>query len=562
MKKIVVAPDSFKGSLTSAEVADAVERGIKDVFPQCNVVKAGVADGGEGTVEAIVKAVGGDMYAASVTDPLGRPIKAAYGIVRSGGVKTAVMEMSAASGLPLLLPDELNPWITSTYGTGEMISDALNRGCRKFLIGIGGSATNDAGTGMLSALGVRFLDSRRTANAAEQSNVEVNTAKWARLPNLNASAGQNWNWGRTQTAIKDESTGDYSTVYVNTGSHGTNMSVSTSIPLFTGLEIPNQYALAKLNLKAALADLEKAKEDISINIASAYLQVLFNEELHRVSLGQVELSKEQCNRIERLAEVGQASPAEVAEAKARVAQDEMNAVQTGNNYQLALLDLSQLIELETPEGFLLENPAATIELIPLASPDEIYQLALGCKASIQAAQYRLEGSKHSIRIAQSGYYPQLTLSGSLGTNYYSTINRTFSQQMSDNFNKYIGFNLSVPIFNRLATRNRVRTARLQRENYSLQLDNAKKDLYKEIQQAWYNAAASESKYTSSSAAASASEASFKLMSEKYENGKANAVEYNEAKQNLMKAQSDELQAKYEYLFRTKILDFYKGEPIE
>ena len=159
MKKIVVAPDSFKGSLTSAEVADAVERGIKDVFPQCNVVKAGVADGGEGTVEAIVKAVGGAMYAASVTDPLGRPVKATYGIVRSGGVKTAVMEMSAASGLPLLLPDELNPWITSTYGTGEMISDALNRGCRKFLVGIGGSATNDAGTGMLSALGVRFLDS-------------------------------------------------------------------------------------------------------------------------------------------------------------------------------------------------------------------------------------------------------------------------------------------------------------------------------------------------------------------------------------------------------------------
>ena len=249
---------------------------------------------------------------------------------------------------------------------------------------------------------------RQTANAAEQSAVEVNTAKWARLPNLNASAGQSWNWGRTQTAIKDENTGDYSTVYVNTASHGTNMSVSTSIPLFTGLEIPNQYALAKLNLKAALADLEKAKEDISINIASAYLQVLFNEELHRVSLGQVELSKEQCNRIERLAEVGKASPAEVAEAKARVAQDEMNAVQTDNNYRLALLDLSQLIELETPEGFLLEDPTANIELIPLTPPDEIFQTALVSKASIQAAQYRLEGSKHSIRIAQSAYYPQLS----------------------------------------------------------------------------------------------------------------------------------------------------------
>lgn len=403
---------------------------------------------------------------------------------------------------------------------------------------------------------------RQTANTAEQSAVNVNTAKWARLPNLNASGSQSWNWGRTQTAIKDENTGDYSTVYVNAASHGTNMSVSTNVPLFTGLEIPHQYALAKLNLKAAIADLEKAKEDISIDIASSYLQVLFNEELHRIALSQVELSNEQYTRIARLAEVGKASPAEVAEAKARLAQDEMNAVQANNNYQLALLDLSQLIELETPEGFVLENPAVKIDLTPLTPPDEIFQTAMVSKASIQAAQYRLEGSKHSIRIAQSGFYPQLSLNGSLGTNYYSTINRTFSQQMNDNFSKYVGLNLSVPIFNRFSTRNQVRTARLKRENYSLQLDNAKKSLYKEIQQAWYNAIAAESKYTSSSTATIASEASFSLMSEKYINGKANAVEYNEAKQNLMKAQSDELQAKYEYLFRTKILDFYKGEPIE
>ena len=134
--------------------------------------------------------------------------------------------------------------------------------------------------------------------------------------------------------------------------------------------------------------------------------------------------------------------------------------------------------------------------------------------------------------------------------------------MGDNFSKYLGVSLSVPLFNRLSTRNRVRTARLQQENYALQLDNAKKTIYKEIQQAWYNATAAESKYTSSHAAALASEESFRLTTQKFENGKANAVEYNEAKQNLMKAQSDELQAKYEYLFRTKILDFYKGIPIE
>ena len=401
---------------------------------------------------------------------------------------------------------------------------------------------------------------RQSTNAAEQSAIEVNTAKWARLPSLNGSASQSWNWGRTQTAVPGEE-GDYSTVYVNTSSHGTNMSLSTSIPIFTGLQIPNQYSLAKLNLKAAIADLEKAKEDISINIASAYLQVLFNDELHQVALGQAELSKQQYARISRMREVGKASPAEVAEAKARVAQDETNVVQTENNYKLALLDLSQLIELETPEGFLVESPAAQLELQPLTPPDEIFQSAMTSKPSIQAAQYRLEGSKHNIRIAQSGFYPQISLNGSLGTNYYSTINRTFKQQMGDNFSKYLGFSLSVPLFNRLSTRNRVRAARLQRDNYALQLDNAKKTLYKEIQQAWYNAVASESKYKSSRTATEASNAAFLLTSEKYNNGKATAVEYNEAKQNLMQAQSDELQAKYDYLFRTKILDFYKGIPL-
>ena len=406
------------------------------------------------------------------------------------------------------------------------------------------------------------IDIRQAANTAEQSAIEVNTAKWARLPNLNGSANQSWNWGRTQTAVPDETTGDYSTVYVNTASNGTNMQLSTSIPLFTGLELPHQYSLAKLNLKAATADLQKAKDDISINIASAYLQVLFNQELHDVALGQVELSLQQCQRIESLAGVGKASSAEVADARARVAQDRMTAVQTENDYRLSLLTLSQLIELDSPEGFMLESPSTAITPSPVTPPDDIYQTALTSKASIQAAQYRLEGSKHSVRIAQSGFYPQLNLNGSLGTSYYSTINRTFRQQMGDNFSKYLGLSLSVPLFNRLATRNRVRTARLQQENYALQLENAKKTLYKEIQQAWYNATAAESKYASSHAATLASEESFRLMTQKYENGKANAVEFNEAKQNLMKAQSDELQAKYEYLFRTKILDFYKGVPIE
>lgn len=152
--KIVVASDSFKGSLSSTEVATAAARGIKSVYPDCEAVAVSVADGGEGTVDAVVEALGGKIVTATVNDPLGRPILACYGVVG----KMAVIEIAAASGLTLLTDEERNPWLTSTYGTGEMIMDAVKRGCRNFLVGLGGSATNDAGMGMLQALGFRFYD--------------------------------------------------------------------------------------------------------------------------------------------------------------------------------------------------------------------------------------------------------------------------------------------------------------------------------------------------------------------------------------------------------------------
>lgn len=155
-RKIVVASDSFKGSLTSLQVADSAERGVHEVFPDCEVVKVNVADGGEGTMEALRQTLGGKVVHIDVSDPLGRPVSAPYVILDDG--VTAVLEMSAASGLTLLKPDERNPMRTSTYGTGQLIADALSKGCRKFLVGIGGSATNDAGMGMMRALGCRFLD--------------------------------------------------------------------------------------------------------------------------------------------------------------------------------------------------------------------------------------------------------------------------------------------------------------------------------------------------------------------------------------------------------------------
>ncbi|WP_294628379.1 TolC family protein [uncultured Bacteroides sp.] len=398
---------------------------------------------------------------------------------------------------------------------------------------------------------------RQSANNAEMNKVNVHTAKWARLPNLNGNASQNWSWGRTASPVDNS--------YSNINSANTSFSLGTNVPVFTGLQLSNQYSLAKLDLQAAMEDLNKAKEDIAVNVTSAYLQVLFNLELSKVAYNQVNLSKDQLRRIQGLFEVGKASPSEVAEAQARIAQDEMTAVQADNRYKLSLLDLSQLLELPTPEGFILETPQEELKFAPLTPPDDIYTQALAYKPGIKSAEYRLQGSVHNIRIAQSNYYPQLSFSAGLGSNYY-TVNgksaESLSNQMKNNLNKYVGFNLSVPLFNRFSTRNRVRTARLQQNNLTLQLDNAKKTLYKEIQQSWYNALAAESKYNSSEVAVKANEESFRLMNEKFNNGKATFVEYNEAKMNLTKALSDRLQAKYDYLFCTKILDFYKGEMIK
>ena len=156
LQKIIIALDSFKGSLTSLQAAKACEQGIRHIFPSCNIITLPLADGGEGTLEALVYATKGRYVTSIVHDPLMRPVKAAYGI--SGDGKTTFIELAQASGLVLLKPEEQNPMKTTTYGTGELIRTAIENGSRNFLMGIGGSATNDAGTGLLQALGFRFFD--------------------------------------------------------------------------------------------------------------------------------------------------------------------------------------------------------------------------------------------------------------------------------------------------------------------------------------------------------------------------------------------------------------------
>ena len=399
------------------------------------------------------------------------------------------------------------------------------------------------------------LSIKQKEAARDQSKVELNTSQWSRLPNLNGNVGQSFNFGR---ALQSDNT------YGNRNTQNTNFSLGTNIPLFTGMQIPNSIALSKLNLKAATEDLNKAKEDISIQVASYFLQVLFNEELVKVARNQVKLSQEQLDKKVVFFKNGKASEAEVLEAKSRVAQDELSMVQAENNHQLALLDLSQLLELPSPEGFQISVPDIDKFSVHLTLPEEVYAQAMMNKPAIKAAQYRMQGAEKSIKIAQSAYYPQLSFGAGIGTNYYRLSgiqNADFGTQWEQNMNKYLQFSLSIPLFNRFQTRNRVKSARIQHQALSWQLEESKKALYKEIQQAYYNALASESKYKSSLSASESAEASFKLMSEKYANGKASATEYNEMRTAWMRTLSDGIQAKYEFIYRCKILDFYKGIPL-
>ena len=399
---------------------------------------------------------------------------------------------------------------------------------------------------------------KQQENRCRTQEVQLSTARNSRLPNLSASASESFSFGRGLTLDN---------TYTNRSTSSTSFSLGTNVPLFTGFQIPNQIKLNQLNLEAATQDLEKAKNDIQMQVAQAYVQILYDMEIADVARRQIDIDSAQVVRLDAFVKNGKASQAELSQQQATLAQARLTATQADNNLQLALLTLSQLLELSTPEGFSIVRPD---HLSPLSShlspltPEAIYAEALSMKPEVQAEQLRLSATERSINIAKAGLYPTLNFSAGLQTNYYKTNGMAadaFATQLKNNFAQYIGFSLNVPIFNRFQTRNNIRTARINRETQQLQLDNVKKTLYKEIQQVYYNAVAAQSKYRSSEAAAQSGHDAFTLAQAKYENGKATITEFNEAKNRYLKTESDLVQARYEFLYQTALIDFYRGKTL-
>ena len=384
----------------------------------------------------------------------------------------------------------------------------------------------------------------------ERTAVEKNTAEWSWVPDASGSVSQNWNFGR---GLGGDNTYEYG------NSANTGFTLSSSMPLFDGLATPRRIQLARLNLEAATQDLEKARDDIRVSVAKAYVQVLYNYEIEGVARRQLRIDSLQVARLQGMFDNGMASAADLAQQKASQASSRLTWVQAENNVRSALLDLAQLLDLHVWEGFHIDRPQVELEQVLLSSPDDIFADAVQIRPAIRAEELRLEGTYRSIQIAHAQHLPSLTLSAGLGANYYSTNTVTsFFDQLSNNFSQYVGLRLNVPLFTRFSARNQLRTARLNRVNQEIQLQRVKNNLYKEIVQAWNGAVAAQAKWESAREAQVAAEAAFELQEAKYENGKATFTEFNEARNRLVKAYSDAAQATYEYLFQTHLVEFYRG----
>lgn len=407
------------------------------------------------------------------------------------------------------------------------------------------------------------IDLKQKEQDQESRRVELHTSKFSWLPDLNANVGQNFDFGRSPSK---------SGVIVDQNSANTSASVSLSMPIFDGLRIPNDIAARKLDLKAAVETLNKAKEDLSINVASYYLQVLYNKEVQKIAELQVALSNEQVVKTEALVKNGKVPLSQLYDMKAQLAKDEVSLTEARNNVKLALLDLTQSLELERDgENFDIVVPEiedAVEQRDTQAEPDRLTPVILQLVAERKIRIFAITGIM-VIAVAVAGAEIQFRI---------ITCPSHFQHFLLAFQEKFLLLDLRLEsdsmiidivrrkdaahiLFNRFQVRNSVRSARINIRNRELMMENTKKVLYKEIQQAYYNATAAQEKYTASDKSVLASKEAFSYAEDRYAAGKSTVFEYSEAKTKYAQSLSEQAQAKYDFIFRTKILDFYNGTPI-
>ncbi len=392
-------------------------------------------------------------------------------------------------------------------------------------------------------------------NALEQSKLNL-------LPTLNGSASHNYAFGRAL----DETTYEFTE---NETVQSNNFYAGSNVTLFRGLVNYNTIQKSKYQVLASEQDLEQFRDDISLNISLAYLQILLNQELVTATEAQVDLTRQQIERTRKLVDAGSVAGGNLLDIEAQAAREELQLVNLQNQLTLSLLNLAQMLELESMDGFNIAVPVITVrdEAVD-GNPGAIFSIAEQTRPEILSAEYQLRSAEYDLAIARGNRSPRLSLGASMSTGYsdkrlkpVTFESYPFGEQLNDNLNYSLGFSLNIPIFNGWQVNAGIKNSKLGIENSKYALENTRKQLYKNIQQAYTDATGALKKFHASEKAVASMEEAFRYAEQKLDVGLVTAIEYNQSKTQLLNAQSEMAQAKYEYVFKTKVLDFYKGIPL-
>ncbi len=426
-----------------------------------------------------------------------------------------------------------------------------------------------------------------------QNNLSVNQAentllqtKAGALPTLNGSANHTYNFGRRIDP--------FTNVFATNRVLSQNFSLSSNVNLISGLSNTQTILANQLSVIAARYNNDQLKNNISLQVTNAFLQIILADELLTIADNQLRLTREQSERGKLLYEAGRTAKGDFLQAEAQLANEELNVVTARNRLDLAKLTLAQLLSLESADEFDIVKPdfdKMPIELPPYNARD-LFTTAAERQPGILGAEYQLKSAERGLRAARGGYYPSLSLFGGIGTGY-SELSRTaigstiqqqnlgtfqgqpiiidvevptyektpFHNQLNQNFNRTVGFSLNVPIFNGLRTRTQVSQQKIAVENARLQHQITKNQLRRDIQTAWFDARSSYERYQATQKSVNALQEAFSYIQQRYDVGMVNALEFNTSKNQLLSAKSNLAQARYEFILRVKVLDFYQGKPI-
>ena len=407
------------------------------------------------------------------------------------------------------------------------------------------------------------INVQRTEMNVKNNQLLEQGNKQQRYPTLNGSIGAGMNFGRTINPVTN--------IAENFRFTQNSYGLFTGVTLYNGNRINNQIEQSGYDLEAAKADLEQIKNDIGLNVATAYLNVLFAEEQLQAAINRKELSDQQLGQVDKLINAGARPKNDRLDILAAIARNEQAIIQQENTVETGLLNLKQLLQLDPNFDLQIERPNQVIVSAD-ENPDalklnDVYQNALGNQPFIKADENRIKSAALGEDIARSGLIPSLRANGNLGTNYADSDNPLFpstswKDQIVDNFGQSIGLGLNIPIYNQNQTRIRMEQAQLQMIDAQLVSTQNKQNLKTNVQNSIANARAAKRTLQASQTTVDASKAAFENAEKRFQLGAINTFEYATAKNNLDQAEVDLIVAKYDYLFKLKIIDFYLGKPIK